>query len=295
MSVGLVVPTLNAERELGVLLDAVMGQTRVPDDILIVDSSSDDSTLNIATSYPGVRTMVIKREDFDHGGTRQLALEEVAGEFVLFLTQDAVPADGRYVERLLEPFSDPSVAMVSGRQLPKPGARRYVQLVQEFNYPSGSSVRSEADIERLGIKAFFASDACSAYRRSAVERIGGIPRPCATNEDMLAAARLLRAGFRVAYAADACVLHSHNLSLREQYCRNLAVGQFLSQHSGELDVSSEVGEGASLVGYVTKELAQKMSFIELIKFGFDCMARLCGNRVGRRRGKSEGKPYDRTN
>ena len=282
MSVGLVVPTLNAERELGVLLDAVMGQTRVPDDILIVDSSSDDSTLNIAASYPGVRTMVIKREDFDHGSTRQLALEEVRGDFVLFLTQDSVPADERYVENLLAPFGDPSVAMVSGRQLPKPDARRYVQLVQDYNYPAVSNVRTEGDIKRLGIKAFFASDACSAYRRSALEAIEGIPRPCATNEDMLAAARFLRGGYKVAYAADARVLHSHNLTLREQYRRNRAVGHFLTEHADELDIPSEVGEGINLVRTVAKSLFEQRKMLELFAFGFECAARVIGNVAGKR-------------
>lgn len=281
MSVGLVVPTLNAERELGSLLDAVMGQTRVPDDILIVDSSSDDNTLGIAASYPGVRVMVIRREDFDHGGTRQLALEEVTGDFVLFLTQDAVPADERYVENLLAPFDDPGVGMASGRQVPKPGARRYVQLVQEFNYPAASNVRSEEDIERLGIRAFFASDACSAYRRSALEAIGGIPRPCATNEDMLAAARFLRNGFKAAYAADACVVHSHNLTPVEQFRRNRAVGEFLAGHAEELGVPSEVGEGITLFKRVSEQLASERCPGELVAFAADCAARLLGNRMGR--------------
>lgn len=287
MSVGLVVPTLNAGRELGALLDAVFSQAVVPDDVLVVDSSSDDRTLEIAAAYPGVRTMTIRREDFDHGGTRQLALESVGGDYVLFLTQDAVPADGRYVERLLEPFADPAVAMVSGRQLPKPGARRYVQLVQGFNYPSESNVRSEQDVGRLGIRAFFASDACSAYRRSAVERIGGIPSPCATNEDMLAAARLLRAGFRVAYAADACVLHSHNLTSAEQFQRNQVVGAFLAEHADELDVPSEVGEGIGLVRAVAVQLLREGGIRDLFAFAVDCTARFTGNRCGRCMGRAQ--------
>lgn len=281
MSVGLVVPTLNAERELGSLLDAVMGQTRVPDDILIVDSSSDDNTLDIAASYPGVRVMVIRREDFDHGGTRQLAFEKATGEFVLFLTQDAVPANEHYVENLLAVFDESSIAMVSGRQLPKPDARRFVQLVQEYNYPLESNVRTDKDIGRLGIKAFFASDACSAYRRSALEEIGGIPRPCATNEDMLAAARFLHGGYKIAYAADACVFHSHNLTLREQYRRNRAIGQFLTRHVSELGIPSEISEGVEMVRHVLVRLLREREYAESLFFGLDCAARALGNRAGK--------------
>lgn len=282
MRVGLIIPTLNAGRELGALLDAVEGQTRRPDEVLVVDSSSDDETVEVAESRPGVGVMSIHREDFDHGGTRQLALEKVTGDFVLFLTQDAVPADEHYVENLLRPFDDSAVAMASGRQLPKAGARRYVRLVQEFNYPAESNVRFESDIKNHGIRAFFASDACSAYRRSALDAIGGIPRPCATNEDMLAAGRLLRAGYGVAYAADARVLHSHNLTPREQFRRNRAVGAFLAEHADELDIPSEVGEGIDLVKCVTARILREGRVGELFSFGVDCLARLTGNVAGKR-------------
>lgn len=282
MRVGLVIPTLNAGRELDALLDAVKNQTRRPDDVLVVDSSSDDNTVEIVKSRPGVRAMSIHREDFDHGGTRQLALGEVAGDFILFLTQDAIPADERYIENLLRPFEDPEVAMTSGRQLPKPDARRYIQLVQEFNYPAVPNVRSESDIEKLGIRAFFASDACSAYRRSALDTIGGVPRPCATNEDMLAAARLLRAGYKVVYAADARVFHSHNLTPYKQFLRNRAIGAFLVEHADALDVPSEVVEGVGLVKSVAAQLASEGRADELLAFGVDCFARLLGNVIGKK-------------
>lgn len=290
MSIGLVIPTLNAERELPKLLDALAQQTRVPDDILVVDSSSEDETLRIAESYLGVRVKVISRTEFDHGGTRHLGFERVHGDFVLFVTQDAVPADARYIEKLLRPFEDASVAMVSGRQIPKPEARRYIQLIQEFNYPTSSNVRTAADIERMGIKAFFASDVCSAYRRSAYEAIGGFPRPCATNEDMLMACRFLRAGHKVAYAADACIIHSHNLTPFKQYRRNRAVGEFLARYSGELNSPSEVNEGGRLVKTVAKQLMQEGAILELCAFVIDCGARLIGNRVGRAIGKQEINP-----
>lgn len=281
MSIGLVIPTLNAEKEITLLLDAVFAQTIVPDDVLIIDSSSEDKTLEVVAPYRNVRTMRIGRKDFNHGGTRQLALENVQGDIILFLTQDAIPANKNYVENLLLPFRNSSVGMASGRQVPRPDAKRYIQLVQEFNYPLTSNIRTKEDVERLGIRALFVSDACSAYRRSAIEMVGGIPRPCSTNEDMLAAARLLHANYSVAYVASACVLHSHNLTLREQYQRNKAVGQFLTEHSDELNISSEVGEGASLVRYVISKLAREKDVVNLLWFILDCGARLSGNRVGR--------------
>lgn len=279
--VSLIVPTLNAEYELPALLDAVMAQTRVPDEILIVDSSSDDDTVGIAESYPGVQTLVIQRSEFDHGGTRRMAFDRVKGDYVLFLTQDSVPADNNYVDYILAPFDDPEVAMVTGRQVPKANARRYVQLVQEYNYPPVSNTRTKDDIPRLGIKAFFSSDACSAYRRLAYESVGGFQYPCRTNEDMLMCARFLRANYKFAYEAKACVSHSHNLSIKEQFCRNRIIGTFLKQYADELNVPSEVNEGISLVKTVSHRLIKEKNYVELCRFAADCIARLSGNIIGK--------------
>lgn len=281
MSVGLVIPTLNAEKQIKLLLDSILQQSVVPDDILVIDSSSDDNTIKIVNSYPGVRAMTIPREQFDHGGTRHIAFSEVSGDYVLFLTQDAVPADTDYVKKMVQPFSSDQVALVTGRQIPNKGAKRFIQLVQEYNYPPYSMTRVESDIPRLGIKAFFASDVCSAYRRKIYRKVGGFPRPCSTNEDMLICARILRGGYSVVYNADARVIHSHNLSPREQYRRNKAVGHFLNEYSAELNVPSEVSEGRKLVINVSRELIRERKFGELMQFAVDCGARIAGNRIGR--------------
>lgn len=277
----LVIPTLNAESDIEGLLGAIFDQTQTPSEVLVVDSSSDDRTQEIVRSQRDVTLSVINRRDFDHGGTRHDAFMSTSGEFVCFLTQDAIPAGRRYFESLLASFDDEQVAMVSGRQLPKRDARPFERLVREFNYPSDSFVRDESDVERLGIKAFFASDVCSAYRRTSYMACGGFERPLATNEDMLMAAAFLRNGLKVAYAADAQVYHSHNLTLRQQYERNRQVGAFLESHPDVFGGLNEVGEGVGLVRYVSVHLLSERRYKELAAFGLDCVARLVGNRSGR--------------
>lgn len=280
-SISVVVPTYNAERELKNLLYKLSSQRVQADEILIVDSSSSDNTVRIASEYPSVRIEVIKQSDFNHGGTRNSALLKTSGEFVLFLTQDAIPIDSFYIENLLIPFEDEQVAMSYGRQVPKEGAPRFIQLVQEYNYPSESCVRDRSSVDSIGIKAYFCSDSCSAYRRAALEKIGGVPHPCSTNEDMLAAARFLKAGYKVAYSSSAKVYHSHNFSFIEQYKRNKAVGMFLEVHKSELGISSEIGEGSKLVRFVLEHLNQEKEYAQLVAFLIDCAARFLGNRVGR--------------
>lgn len=292
-TVSVIIPTLNAEGEIGPLIQNHISQTLAPSEILVVDSSSDDRTaeeVDKAASSGGgscVRLLEIERSDFNHGGTRRMAVDRTFGEFILLLTQDAVPLDEAFIERLVSPFSDERIAISTGRQVPKSDAVRYEQLVREFNYPRESYVRSSADLERCGIKTYFTSDVCCAYRRSAYEELGGFPESCNTSEDMHLAIRAISRGWSIAYAADAAVLHSHNLTPPQQFRRNLEVGYFLETQKDLLGGISETGEGMRLVRSVASQLLSEGRAGQLISFLIDCSARLLGNRCGRSIAKKE--------
>lgn len=287
MEISVIIPTLNAEHEIDGLLIALEHQSIQPVEILIVDSASEDKTIELVRQHKRVRLLKIDRQAFNHGTTRDMALRKSSGDFVCFLTQDAVPVSGDYLKRLVAPMvKDPSIALVSGRQLPKADARRFEQLVREFNYPDSPSVRSKGDLEQFGIKTFFASDTCSAYRRSSYLECGGFDH-VNTNEDMLMAARFIASGLKVAYEPRAEVYHSHNLTPSEQFARNRAVGFFLETHADDLVHASEIGEGGRLVKAVSSQLLREGNLLEFIAFGVDCCARLLGNRAGRRAAKKE--------
>lgn len=283
MSVSVILPTLDAACEIAALLTALKGQTRPPDEILVVDSASTDGTADLVRPH-GARVISIPRSQFDHGGTRDAALRETTGEFVLFLTQDALPADECYIEHLLKPFADERVAAASGRQLPQPDARPYVRAVQHYRYPAQSRVWGVEDRQALGIRAYHLSDVCSAYRRSAYEAVGGFPHPLPTNEDMLIAAAFLDSGYRLAYCADAAVVHSHNLTLRQEYRRNVLIGRFLQEYGERLGNPRETGEGMRMVRQVLSQLLRNGHPLECPVFAADCAARLLGSRAGRRAG-----------
>lgn len=287
MEISVIIPTLNAEHEIDGLLIALEHQSIQPVEILIVDSASEDKTIELVRQHERVRLLEIDRQAFNHGTTRDMALRKSSGDFVCFLTQDAVPVSGDYLKRLVAPMvEDSSIALVSGRQLPKADARRFEQLVREFNYPDSPSVRSKGDLGQFGIKTFFASDTCSAYRRSSYLECGGFDH-VNTNEDMLMAARFIASGLKVAYEPRAEVYHSHNLTPSEQFARNRAVGFFLETHADDLVHASEIGEGGRLVKAVSSQLLREGNLVEFIAFGVDCCARLLGNRAGRRAAKKE--------
>ena len=281
-----IIPTLNPGSQIVALLDKLVAQSLPPTEIIVVDSQSDDGTPTVVNRYidshsdQKIRFIGIERKTFDHGATRDMVLRQSIGDFVLFLTQDAMPADEHYIENLMKPFSDEKVALVTGRQIARSDARPAERLVRELNYPKRSHVRDVSDIERLGIKAFFASDVCAAYRRSAYLAVGGFEHPIDTNEDMLIAAAFLHAGYKIAYEASAKVIHSHNFTLKQQYRRNYLMGKEIQKHEALLGGAKVAGEGMSLVKYVIRGLAKGHHFGEIVRFCFDCAARLLGNRAG---------------
>lgn len=287
--ISLVIPTLNASAEIATLLDLVLDQIVVPSEILVVDSSSDDNTVGVINErFPTVMVRVVKRADFNHGLTRDFALRQVSGEIVCFMTQDAVPASKDYFARLVRPlYEDASVGLSSGRQLPKLDARRFEQLVRNYNYREESCVYSIEDLSRAGIRTFFASDVCSAYRRRAYLECGGFAETD-ISEDMYMAAKMIYGGWKVAYAADAEVCHSHNLTARQQYARNYKIGRFLETHDDLFGAVKEIGEGKDLVASVSKSLVAEKRYIELVAFFGDVAARLMGNRMGRWRARNHG-------
>lgn len=287
MDISVIIPTLNAEHEIDALLIALDRQSIQPNEILVVDSASEDKTIELVQKHKRVRLLEIDRQDFNHGTTRDMALNESSGDFVCFLTQDAVPVSDDYLKRLVAPMvEDSNIALVSGRQLPKANARRFEQLVRDFNYPGAPSVRSKGDLKKFGIKTFFASDTCSAYRRTAYLECGGFDH-VNTNEDMLMAAKFIASGMKVAYEPRAEVYHSHNLTPSQQFARNRAVGFFLETHADDLMQASEIGEGGRLVKAVSSQLLREGNLVEFIAFGVDCFARLLGNRAGRRAARKE--------
>ena len=108
MNYALIIPTLNAAADIGRLLSAVLAQTLPPSEILIVDSSSEDETVSIASRVPGVRCIVIPRAEFDHGGTRDAALRS---------TRES--ADGK---RLYNPSAQPIWFVADGKvRVAEPG------------------------------------------------------------------------------------------------------------------------------------------------------------------------------
>lgn len=282
MKISLIVPTLNAGKYIEPLLQRLEDQTVPIDEIVVIDSESDDDTIAKAQKFADVKTMTVLRKDFNHGGTRDLAIQQTTGDVILCITQDALPCDEHYVERLIAPFAeDEKIAMASGRQVPRPDANPIEKLTREFNYPEVCFTRSKEDISRLGVKTFFASDCCSAYRRSAYEAIGGFDKHILINEDMKIAAQFIYAGYKIAYVGTAGVWHSHDYSLKQQYTRNFDVSAFMTMHPELFANISATTEGIKMVKWVEKKLLLQGRLFCAAYYIVESGVKFLANRKGR--------------
>jgi rhamnosyltransferase len=224
--VGLIVPTLNAGRLWHSWLKAFEQQTRKPDYLLVIDSSSSDDTAALARAY-GFTVKVIAKAEFNHGGTRQMGVDMMRGaDIIAFLTQDALLANPDAIGQLLAAFEDKQVGAAYGRQLPHRNAGPIAAHARLFNYPPESQLRGLEDRERFGIKTAFISNSFAAYRRSALTQAGGFPVDTIMNEDTYVAGRMLAAGWKIAYCADAQVFHSHDYSFLDEFKRYFDIGVF---------------------------------------------------------------------
>lgn len=225
-SVALVIPVFNAAHEIPALFAGIMQQTLQPNTILIIDSSSTDQTASMLARYPVV-IHPIPQNEFDHGGTRRLATELVDADIYIFMTQDAYPADPNTFENLItNVLSEKNIGCAYGRQLPKQQANPISIHGRLFNYPKQSQTKYFSDRTTLGIKTCFNSNNLAVYKKEALDAIGGFPKKLLTGEDAYVGAKLLLKGYAIRYVANACIYHSHNLSLAQEFHRYFSIGVF---------------------------------------------------------------------
>jgi rhamnosyltransferase len=257
MNLTLCLPTLNAAAIARPFIAALTAQSFSDIDRLVIDSASDDNTVSMFTAA-GFRVHQISRGSFNHGATRQLAVElSPEDEIIIFMTQDAILADNFSLQRLVDAFADPLVGVAYGRQLPAPEATPIAAHARLFNYPAESYVRSAEDIPVYGIKTAFLSNSFAAYRRSALLAVGGFPSSVILSEDTMVATKMLLSGWKIAYCAEATCYHSHNYPLFKEFKRYFDIGVFHAREAWYLQaLGSAEGEGKRFVQSELRYLRQ---------------------------------------
>ena len=224
----------------------------------------------------------LAKSEFDHGGTRAQAAELSDADVMIFMTQDAMPADRELLAELLKALEqDENIAAAYARQLPNAECSFVERYTRAFNYPDRSIVKTKKDMDQYGIKTFFCSNVCAAYKKDIYQKQGGFVRRTIFNEDMIYAGGLIQAGYGIAYAAEAKVIHSHNYNCMQQFHRNFDLGVSQAEHPEIFEGVPSEGEGMRLVKKTLSHLVRSEKIGLIPGFVMQCAGKYAGYLAGK--------------
>lgn len=249
----IIILTKNGERYLRSLLDSLLAQNLAKQvEIILIDSGSTDGTLKIVADYPCVRRVDIPPEEFGHGKTRNLGARLARGEFLVYIPQDATPVGRDWLETLLQPFTNPSVAGVYARQAPRSDASAMEQFFLLDTYHSNPETKILARDEEPSLARCFFSTVSGAIRAS-IWVDHPFREDIIMSEDQAWAREVMLAGYSIAYEPRACVLHSHQYGIVDIFRRNFDSGYSVHQiHADKSGIP---------IWHVLMRLAKEAAFI----------------------------------
>lgn len=306
-TVDVIIPVYKPDRNFEVLIKRLLKQSILPEHIYMMHTMAEGEQLEDTYAFLGegtgnvsyqlhslaetgninedveetIHVFPVKKAEFDHAATRDAGAKKAKADYILFMTQDAMPVDNHLIENLLKGFQRKNVGICYARQLPGKEADLTEQLTRLYNYPEKSRLQTEESVKTLGIKAYFCSDVCAMYDRALYEKLGGFMYPAIFNEDMLMAYKVIDAGGSVYYTAEAKVYHSHSYTCMQQFHRNFDLGVSQRQYREIFDRISSEKEGAGFAKKTILELCRRGHVWKAVYFAWQCGFRLCGYKLGK--------------
>jgi rhamnosyltransferase len=234
--ISIIIPTKNGGNDIQDCLSGIFTQeTEDSFEVIVIDSGSSDNTLKIIKQFP-VKVTEIKPEEFGHGRTRNLGARLAAGQYLVFLNQDAIPANRFWLNNLTRNITNENIAGVYSRWLPKPDCNPLeaqniprtfgpIKEIKSLNNISHSDYL--ANINRF---ILFSTVSC-CISKSIWEQIpfnDKIP----IGEDQEWAKKVLEAGYTLVYEPQSIVYHSHNYSLKAYFKRHFDSGLSFREITG---------------------------------------------------------------
>lgn len=298
LSLDVIIPVYKPDIKFQQLIERLVKQSVKPKHIILLHTEENGTTkeqllqkgkteealnyaLNLSTPECMVERIDIEKKDFDHGGTRNYGASLSKTDIVMFMTQDAVPADKELINALIQPFHNRQVAAVYGRQLADQKAGTIEKYTRVFNYPDKSLVKTQNDLPILGIKTYFCSNVCAAYRKTVYEELGGFVTKTIFNEDMIMAAGIINQGHSIAYAAEAKVIHSHVYTYRQQFQRNFDLAVSHQQYKHIFATVKAESEGVKLVMQSIRYLMDRKEYLLIPDLIFQSGFKYLGYLAGR--------------
>ncbi len=212
--ISVIIPVYNGAQTLPACLKALQQQTQSPAEIIVVDDGSTDNTVGIAAQFD---VTILSQANAGPAAARNHGARIAGGDILLFTDADCVPAPD-WVERMIAPFDDPTVAGAKGeyRTYQRELIARFVQQEYQDRY---DRMVGQSQID-------FVDTYSAAYRRQIFLAAGGfdVTFPTASVEDQEFSFRLAAQGHRLVYVPQAVVYHQHDRTLAEYIKRKYWIG-----------------------------------------------------------------------
>lgn len=283
MNIDIICPLYNAEKDIDGLHKSLLKQKNVKINEIkyVLTESKDNSEEKLKELNISFRK--IKKEEFSHGLTRENEAFDSKADILVFITQDVKIVRDDWLYNLTKDIANGEVDACYSRQLCDNNTIE--KYTRESNYSKESKIVSKEDIEKLGLKTFFFSDASSAIKRETFVKLNGYDhKKLIINEDMYIAYKLITNGYKIKYCADSEVIHSHIFTLKQYYDRYKDTGKFFKENS-YLNNYKVNQAGGSMAKYVLKRAWQDKNWSVLIRFVPNMAARFIGMKVGKINGK----------
>ena len=281
-TVDVIIPAYHPGKEFATLIKRLEKQTVSIHRIIVMNTEESMWNKEWEKLSDVMEIHHLAKSEFDHGGTRAQAAELSDADVMIFMTQDAMPADRELLAELLKALEqDENIAAAYARQLPNAECSFVERYTRAFNYPDRSAVKTKKDMDQYGIKTFFCSNVCAAYKKDIYQKQGGFVRRTIFNEDMIYAGGLIQAGYGIAYAAEAKVIHSHNYNCMQQFHRNFDLGVSQAEHPEIFEGVPSEGEGMRLVKKTLSHLVRSEKIWLIPGFVMQCAGKYAGYLAGK--------------
>ena len=275
MKISIICPLYNAENYIEDLYFSIKKQKDVCiEEIKFILTESSDNTedklKNLQCNYKK-----ISKQEFSHSLVREKAAFEAKGEILVFITQDIKIVDEYWLYHLTKDIITGKCEAAFSRQIGYE-EHKVERYTREINYPAEKRIVSKDDIDRLGLMTFFFSDASSSISKDIFIKLNGYDnKNLPTNEDMYFAYKLIMNGYRIEYAADSKIIHSHDLSFKETLKRYKDIGKFFDENKYLTEYSA--GErGLTVLKYIVKRSIEDKKPLIIIDSIINFAARFIG-------------------
>lgn len=281
MKVSIICPLYNAEKYVERLVKKIRSQVGIEYiELIFPVTNSKDRTYELAKIYGDISYLV---KVFNHSLTRHEAVKYATGEYIVFITQDMLPYDNKWLINLLSSLDEKKKIIAAfSRQIANKEHGIIETEIRKLTYPKKDYIIEWTSLNEIGRRALFFSNVSSAFYKEIFLKIGGFNFIVNTNEDVIIAYNILKSGYKYKYISKSKVFHSHNYNIIELYKRYYNIGKFEIENRVILDkVSKSENEGKKIFFKILNKLWKERYILKIIKLIINFIVRYIGYKIGK--------------